>query len=159
MFYCQVSLANKAIDNEAGRWDHFVGFSRSICQLRLWANSLVLGKKNEHAELLEIASLGYQTCALTYDTLKFSILWGDLKGQIIFSLIWQRWNFLKLHNTIWVQVLMHHINQWTMIHVLSQILQGHKISISYSSSMNLFHSLIHSLIGQRFSVYWICYSV
>lgn len=75
MFYCQISLANKAIDNEAGRQDHFLAFSRSICQLRLWANSLVLvKKKNEHAELQEIASLEYQTSVLTYDSLKFSIL-------------------------------------------------------------------------------------
>lgn len=97
MFYCQISLANKAIDNEAGRWDHFLGFSRSICQLRLRANSLVRGK-NERAEPEESASLGYQTSVLTYDSLKFSILWSDLEEQIIFPLIWQRWNFLKLHN-------------------------------------------------------------
>lgn len=132
-------------------------FSRSICQLKLWANSLVLEKKNEHAELLEIASLGYQTCALTYDILKFSILWDDLEGHYFFTNL-TKMKLSKLHDTIWVQILMHHINQWTMIHILSHILQGHKFSISHSNSMNLFHSLIHSFIGQRFSVYWMCYS-
>lgn len=43
--YYQISPANKAIDNEAGRRGYFLDFSRSVCQLRLWANSLVLGKK------------------------------------------------------------------------------------------------------------------
>lgn len=73
MFYCQISLANKATDNEAGTRDHCLEFSRSICQLRSMSYSLG-PEKNEHAEQEEITSLGYQTSVLTYDSVKFSLL-------------------------------------------------------------------------------------
>ena len=133
-------------------------FSRSICRLKLWANSLVLEKKKWTCWATGDCKPGISNMCtdLWHRQILHFVRW--FRGTHYFFTNLTKMKLSKLHDTIWVQILMHHINQWTMIHILSHILQGHKFSISYSSSMNLFHSLIHSFIGQRFSVYWMCYS-